>query len=337
MINFSFNKLFKSYLNGIIDLVPKKSWVAPVVASLAGSYLASEAAKDAASDQAAAADRAAQAAAFKPVDVTGLFGTGQFTNLGGGKFAAEAGLSPDARGLFDQLGRQRDMYLGQEQTPFGQLALSGGLGMLGAGLGADPFQMAQKQFGRMEDILAPGRERQREALEARLLRQGRLGSTGGSLQQQGLEEAIEQSRRKQLVNALGQAQGIQQQQIGLGTQLGLFGQQQGELGFQRAMQRLQAQQGLAYQAQEALRLGGAFGGRAAQAGAQQGAFGMQGAQYGSLANLGAAAGQAQALGKVGTALDNIDWGSGSTPYNPETGGGTLAAKTDDQWANNWDY
>jgi len=54
-----------------------------------------------------------------------------------------------------------------------------------------------------------------------------------------------------------------------------------------------------------LNLGGAFGGRQAQAGAQAGQFNMQGAAAGTAAQLGAAAGQASAFGDIGSAIGGL--------------------------------
>lgn len=137
-----------------------------------------------------------------------------------------------------------------QQQPSGMGAIGAGLSPVTAGRGAfglaapmmerattfDPFGAAEEQFQRMESILAPGRERAREAQEARLFAQGRLGSTGGSLEQQALGEAQEQSRRAQLVEALGQAQGIQRQAADIGLGIGGFGLQQQLAGQQRAGQ-----------------------------------------------------------------------------------------------------
>lgn len=137
--------------------------------------------------------------------------------------------------------------LSPEQLAFGQQATETGAGFLQSAGQFDPFAAAETQFGRMEEILAPGRDRARESLEGRLLRQGRLGSTGGGRTQEGLETAIEQSRRSNLYDAFGQAQGVQQQQanlaqlfggLGLGIEQGQFQQQlgglQGALGLEQA-------------------------------------------------------------------------------------------------------
>lgn len=122
----------------------------------------------------------------------------------------------------------------------GRTATGAGAGFLESLGSYDPFAAAETQFQRMEEILAPGRERDRSALEARLLRQGRLGSTGGGRQQEALETAIEQSRRAGLVEALTQAQGIQRQKAELGTALGAFGAGIEDQQLQRMLESLGA-------------------------------------------------------------------------------------------------
>jgi len=273
-------------------------WTA--AATVVAAKMSSDAAKKAAAGQAAAARAAGEAGKFAPMNVQGLFGQGTFGDEG-----AQFQLTPEMQGLFGNFMNQARTFSTQGQTDIGRAAAEGGLGMLQAGVGSDPFGMAQTQFGRMEEILAPGRERQREALESRLLRQGRLGSTGGSLQQQGLEEAIEQSRRSGLVEALGQAQGIQQQQIGLGTQLGLFGQQQQDVGMNQALSRLQAAQGINQQGMELLRMGGAFGGAQTAANQFGANLGFQGAQAGIGAQLGSRLGIAQQLPQIASGLGGM--------------------------------
>ena len=134
--------------------------------------------------------------------------------------------------------------LSPEQLAFGREATGAGAGFL-RNLGSfDPFEAAQTQFGRMEEILAPGRERARESLEGRLLRQGRLGSTGGGRTQEGLETAIERSRQQSLYDAFGQAQGVQAQQGQLAQMLGGLGLGVEQGQFQRQMGGLQGALGL---------------------------------------------------------------------------------------------
>ena len=239
-----------------------------------------------------AAGAAGQAAAFNPYGVQGAFGT---TSFDGNQ--ANIQLSPQMQQIQDLYGQQALGFAGQGQTALGTQAGALGQQFLG-GIQADPFQAAETQFGRMEAILNPSRERQRESLEARLLKQGRLGSTGGALQQEGLETAIDQSRQQGLVNALQQSQALQMQQAGLGQQLGLFGQQQQDVGFNQAQARLGGMQGIDSQMLDYLRIGGALGGQGAQAGANVGRFGMEGAGALAAEQLGQFKGQREGEDKL---------------------------------------
>ena len=86
-------------------------------------------------------------------------------------------------------------------------------------------------FNMMEEMYNPQRDQQRGALESRLFSQGRLGSTGGSNEQGAFETAIERQRSQNMLQAMGQAQGIQQQQYNqeLGKGQFDFGIHQGNL------------------------------------------------------------------------------------------------------------
>lgn len=269
----------------------------------------SKAADHAADRQAEAARLAAEQAKFNPYDVQGgAFGGVQFDRDAG---TAQLSLDPRMQQISDLYSQQAQQFAGQGQTALGQQAGALGQGFLG-GIQTDPFAAADTQFQRMEEILNPARQRQREALEGRLLKQGRLGSTGGSLQQEGLEGAIEQSRQKGLFDALQQSQGLQAQQAGLGQQLGLFGQQQQDVGFNQSQARLGGVSGLEQQLYNAANLGSNLGGNQSAAGAQAGAFGMQGASAGTAALLGGAAGQSKAFGQLGDAFAGMNFGSNNT-------------------------
>lgn len=145
--------------------------------------------------------------------LTNISGGGLF-NTAFGPGGATINLSPEMQaiqsGLFSQA--QGLSPLQQQYQQLGQ----GFLGQVGA---FDPFAAAETQFNRLEAILAPGREQQRQAQESRLYSQGRLGSTGGGLEQQAFQQAIENQRAMNLVNALGQAQDIQGNLINYGTTL----------------------------------------------------------------------------------------------------------------------
>jgi len=281
------------------------STVASIAAPVLGGLLQKDAAKKAAAGQVEAARIAAEAAEFDPYNVQGLFGQAIFDQDAG---TARFDPSQFTSGITGALQDPVQGLIGQRQTDIGRLAQQGATGFLSQALTTDPFDVAQQRFGQLESILSPGRERQREALESRLLRQGRLGSTGGSLQQEGLETAIEQSRQQGLFDIFNQAQAQQQSQIGLGQQLGLFGQQQQEVGLGQALNRLKALGDIEAQQRASIDLGGVLGGRQSAAGAQAGAFGLQGAQSDAAAQLGAAQGLSSAIGNIGSAIGNIPSG-----------------------------
>ena len=289
--------------------------------ALIGGYIMSEASKDAADTQAAAADRATQAAKFDPWNIGGgAFGRATF-----GDGTANIELTPEMRALQQAFAGQAGQFAQQGQTGVGALALGGAEDFMRSGLQTDPNAIAQMQMGRMDALLDPQRNRTRDALEARLLRQGRLGSTGGALQQQGLETSIDQARQSQALQALQLGQAFQQQQLAQGQQLGLFGQQQQDVGFNQALARLGGMQNIDQAALQYLNLGGAFGGRASQAGAMGGQFGMQGASAGAAAQLGAAQGWGQAANQIGGALGNMNWGSPASYYNKAAPSSAVAA------------
>lgn len=128
--------------------------------------------------------------------------------------------------------------LSPEAMALGSSATQAGAGFLNQLQTYDPFAATEEQFNRMEAILEPGRARSREALEGKLLRQGRLGSTGGSLSEQGLEAAIEESRRANLAGAFGEAMNAQRQLADLGTGVGAFGTDIENTQLQRMLQGL---------------------------------------------------------------------------------------------------
>lgn len=133
----------------------------------------------------------------------------------------KSSLDPKYQAIVDQLLGMRE--LSPEQQAFGTQATGAATGFLREAAATDPFDMAERQFARMEEILNPVREKERTSLEGRLLRQGRLGSTGGGETQGAFEEAIDQSRRQGLYDAFQQAQGVQRQQADLANLFGGIG------------------------------------------------------------------------------------------------------------------
>ena len=82
----------------------------------------------------------------------------------------------------------------------------------------------QQIFDRMRAAQRPDEERQRLALEERLLSQGRLGTSsatygGGTPEQLALATAQEEARNRAMLTAMQQAQAEQAQQAALGQQL----------------------------------------------------------------------------------------------------------------------
>lgn len=147
-----------------------------------------------------------------------------------------ASLDPKYQALVQELLASRS--LSPESIALGQQATQAGAGFLSAASSTDPFAMAEEQFNRLEAILQPGRERERTALEERLLSQGRLGSTGGGITEGAFQEAIEQSKRQNLYEAFGQAQGVQRQQAELAQGFGAFGISAEQAQLQRMLQAL---------------------------------------------------------------------------------------------------
>lgn len=172
----------------------------------------------------------------------------------------------------------------------------GAFGALGA---FDPTQAAQERYGALEAIMAPSRERTRSELEARLLRQGRLGSTGGGVQQQSLESAFAEQQQQQALAAYEEARAQQQHLMGLGTGLGAFGTQMEALPFQRAQSLLGVTTGLEKMPIDLLRLGGTFGQAGATAGARAGEFLTGGAAIEDKMMAGKEAGYESQLGALG--------------------------------------
>jgi hypothetical protein len=112
-----------------------------------------------------------------------------------------------------------------EQQAAQQQLFTSGLGMLG-GVGQGTEARTQQLFGQLQQMAAPEQERQRLALEERLLGQGRLGlrtaQYGGAPEQLALEKAIQEQQFANLLGARQQAMAEEQQQYNIGT--GLFGQ-----------------------------------------------------------------------------------------------------------------
>jgi len=185
---------------------------------------------------------------FKPFTVTSGIGGVTTTPTGG----LTTTLSPEQQALQQQLqgfGTQAFGMLGSpEQRAAEQASV---VGML-TGAGVSPQQREAQIMQRLQAAVSPEQERQRMALEERLLGQGRLGVTtsqyGGTPEQLALEKAIAEQQANLGVSAMEQARAEQQQQASqtlAGLQetrqrLGLFGQ----TGLQALQQSYMPQQQL---------------------------------------------------------------------------------------------
>ncbi len=141
-----------------------------------------------------------------------LIGTGADLLFGGDDDSVQPAV-PSRTSKIPGLFGQMLAYTGQQSFPLFQQYLQEGAPELDteslqfdtAAFGQD----TQDIFSQMEDLMNPYRERDRENLEARLYRQGRLGSKGGAFDQQSLENAIEESRSRNLLSAMDTAYGRQ--------------------------------------------------------------------------------------------------------------------------------
>lgn len=135
---------------------------------------------------------------FKPYTVTSA--TGSFT---GGPEGGSSTLSPELQQMMQRLQEGAGMFYNR------------GLQDTGA--------RASEITAQMEAALAPQRERERLALEQRLLGQGRLGVStaayGGTPEQLALAKAIEEQRAANAVNARSQAMNEQLQNMNIGGNL----------------------------------------------------------------------------------------------------------------------
>jgi hypothetical protein len=117
-----------------------------------------------------------------------------------------------------------DMSLSEEQQAL-QDRLFGMAGGFMDELGGDPLERQKALYEQLRAIQSPEEQRQRQALEERLLGQGRLGVMtdryGGTPEQFAQSLAQEQARNEAFYNAYGQSQADRQQAFGLAS--GLMG------------------------------------------------------------------------------------------------------------------
>ena len=302
--------------------------------SLAGGLLGGNAARDAAETSAAAqryaADRAAEAARFRPVGVTTRFGSSNFqTDASGNVVGAGYTVSPELQAYQNRLMGLAERGLGQAEMAPGQFApltgAAGGLFNLGQQyIAQSPDQVAADYLAKQQALLAPGRERESAQLLNQLSNTGRTGlsiAQGGGLQAANPEfAALANARAMQDLQLAANAQEAGQRQTAFGA--GLFGTGAGLLGNYYsgqvgAMAPFQTNLGLTSTIEDlgrsAMDIGSNLGGRSATAGANVGQSLLQGglsaartAQAGNAYSPWAAA--LQGLGS------NPQFGRGVSPY-----------------------
>jgi len=260
-------------------------WIAAaamVGSSLISGYGSNKAAKKTASAQRDAAQLQYQQSL--PWSTTGLFGGATFDE--GGR-TAELALSPELKAEYERL--------------YGR---AGATAEEVAALAGDPFTAQKKLYEQQKSLFAPQQEKERLAMESRLLSQGRLGTTGGAGQ---FGEVIERQQMQDLarqVQSMDQAQGLidtlrarEAGDISQALTLGELPLRYAELGrgigsgLSSAAQyggqlRSQAAAGLggsqaAFWDQLGGKVGGMFNGGGGNAGAQFGASQLGGTLYGS--------------------------------------------------------
>lgn len=204
-------------------------------AILGGSLLSGSAARSAASRSADAqqyaADRAAEAARFRPVGVTTRFGTSSFqTSPEGYVTGAGYTVSPELKAYQDRVMALAGQGLNfAEQAPGLYAPLTGaatGLFNLGQQyLGQSPEQVAADYIAKQQALLAPGRERESAQLLNQLSNTGRTGlsiAQGGGLQAANPEfAALANARAMQDLQLAADAQEAGKRNVAFGT--GLFG------------------------------------------------------------------------------------------------------------------
>jgi len=289
-----------------------------------GGYLQGEAAKDASKTQAnaqlQAAQIAADAARFRPVGVTGRYGSSDFQfNPDGTLKSAGYNLSPEAKAQQDRLAAMTNQGLGQYEQAFGQSQAlgQGGSRMMELGnqyLATSPQEQAQKYMNDQQALLAGGRATDMAAMRQNQQNTGRaglaIGGDAGMMQANPEMAAFYNAQRQQDLGLAAQAtQG--------GQQYAQFGQNM-LTGGAKAYNQMYGMQNSAYspyatsqggvssleaQGQGMLNMGAELGGRQAQAGATQGQFLQQGGQNAANANY-----NANAYSPVGNILSGVSQG-----------------------------
>jgi len=158
-------------------------WAA-VAGAVVSGYMQNKAAKKAASAQERAGELAYQRSL--PGSTKGLFGEAKFD----GKDATLE-LSPELQAQYERL-------MGRAGTTAEQVAA----------YSADPFEAQKQLYEQQRGLFEPQRAKERLSREARLLAQGRLGTTGGAGEIEAAETAYGMQDLARQVGAFDQAQGM---------------------------------------------------------------------------------------------------------------------------------
>ena len=108
----------------------------------------------------------------------------------------------------------------QPQSNMQNQLMGAASGMFGQLQNFNPLSYTQDQYGMLQELLRPQQEKAVSDMESRLFAQGRLGSTGGALQQQAVQDAINQQNLQAAMQA--QQSGLQAQQALSQMGRGLF-------------------------------------------------------------------------------------------------------------------
>ena len=293
--------LVKRFQNHLMKMIMKPFWGAVAGAAVSG-LMQNRAAKKAASAQREAGELAYQRSL--PGTTKGLFGEASYS----GKDATLS-LAPDLQAQYDRL-------MGRAGTTAEQVGK----------YSADPFAAQQQLYEQQRGLFAPQREKERLSREARLLAQGRLGTTGGAGEIEAAETAYGMQDLARQVGSFDQAQQMLTQlrareaaDIQQGLTLGQLPMEYAKLSQGMSSAISPAAQFAGQQAgQAAVGLGGTQAAFWSQLGQQQGTYNQQGYRTGSTPST---------LGNMFSGIGGLFGGSGSTSTSALQQAGTNTSPT----------
>jgi len=275
---------------------------------------------------------------FKPFTVTSGIGGVTTTPTGG----ITTTLTPEQQALQQQLQGFGTQAFGMLGSPEQRAAEQANVISMLTGAGGGLQQREADIMQRLQAAVSPEQERQRMALEERLLNQGRLGVTtsqyGGTPEQLALEKAIAEQQAGLGVSAMEQARAEQQQQssqtlaglqetrqrLGLLGQTGLEALQQSYMPQQQLLSTLAPAIDISNIASAGQRQGAQLGtsllqsGLASQLGAETAASNLRQQQIQAITNLlggqqaNSVTGQQGTTGLLQGIIDRFTGGSGAT-------------------------